>query len=91
MAVTIGIDGIEQVTGRDELRMTHGAGPRAVKLIARHIAALQDLQRRDQLLSGIVGALRIGIGKRRQCAGHIMQLLVLGQYRAVIRFHRPDG
>ncbi len=62
-----------------------------VRWLSSYVAALQDLQRRDQLRAGELGALLVGIGERRQRAHHIAHHLVVLEDFAVVRFHRPDG
>ncbi len=55
------------------------------------VAALQDLQRGDQLRAGEFGAALVGIGERRQRAHDIAHHVVALEDLAVVRFHRPDG
>ena len=91
MAVAVEIDGIGLVGGRDELGVAHRTGPGAGHAARADIAALQDLQRRDQLRAAIFGAAAALIGERRQRADGVLDDLVVLQHGAIGRFHAPDG
>lgn len=85
--VPIVVDGVVAISARNELRLSHGAGPRAHKL--RSIDAffrLQDLQRRKQLRIAIAGAPAL-MRQRRQRTDHV----AVADLFAVLAFHAPDG
>ena len=86
LAIPVIVDGKALIGGGDELRVAHGAGPGAVHLLDRDIAALHDLERRDQLLAG-EARLGVVISERRQRPDHIH----VAWLRAVIRLHPPNG
>jgi hypothetical protein len=56
--VAVAVDRQAQVGGRHELRLADGAGPRTSQLVGRQIAAIDDLERRDELTAEVVLAPR---------------------------------
>ena len=67
------------------MRRAEGAGPGADQAVGRDIAALQDLQRRQELLAEIVAA-AADAGERRRRAEHG----ALAAHGAVVQFDAPD-
>ena len=86
LAVAVIIDGISLIGRGDELRVAHGAGPRAVHRLDTDVAALENLERGDELLPG-EARLGVVIGERGERADHV-HVAGLG---AVIQLHPPDG
>jgi hypothetical protein len=86
-AVTIEIDGQPPIGGGDELGLTEGAGPRAVQVFQRQVAAVDELQGGDQFASPEIGAPAAGTGHRRQ---RVRQVVAAG-FPAVIGLDAPDG
>ncbi len=84
MTVSVGVDRIKQIAGRDELCVAHGTCPGSAQIIGGDVAALEDLQRSDKLRAGALGSLRIRIGKRRKRARHVVQAIGLRENRAII-------
>src|SRR6516165_545729 len=86
LAIAVIVDGEFLVGGWDELRMSHGAGPRPVHLIDRNIAMLDDLERHNELLAG-EGSLDVVISERRERPDHVH----VAGLCAVVRLNTPDG
>ena len=83
VAVEIDREALER--GRHELRRAEGAGPGADQAVGRDVAALQDVERGEELLAEIVAA-AADAGERRRRAENG----ALAAHGAVIRFDAPD-
>ena len=84
-AVAVGIDRMREEHGRQELRLAHRAGPGTDHAVARDVAALQDLQRRHQLLARPAGAPALEAQRGERVDGR--DVAVVG---AVVALHAPD-
>ena len=83
--VAVEIDGGAQEGRGHELRMAEGARPGAVELLRRDVAAVEDLQRGDELAAEIVVAATRLAGERRQR----LHDAALAEILAEIRFDAP--
>ena len=86
MAVAVVVDAVLDVGRRQELGLADLAGKGADQIAQRQVAALHDLQRRDQLALEQLGAAAI-MRQRRERADHRQLAHVAG---AVVGFQRPD-
>ena len=85
-AVAVEVHRVGQVGGGNELGLAHGAGPGAAQAGAADVAALQDLQGRQQLVFGETWAAAF-IGQGGEGADHRL----LAHELAEAAFHAPDG
>ena len=85
MTVAVEIHRVTLKRRRHELRRPERAGPGADQAVRRHVAALQDFQRRQKLLAEEIAA-AADAGKRRGRADH----RPIAAERAVVRFDAPD-
>ena len=86
MAVAVEIDAVLHIRRRQELRLADLAGEGADQIAQRQIAALHDLQRRDQFALEQFGAPAI-MRERRQGAHHRQLAHVAA---AIVGFQSPD-
>ena len=84
-AVAVEIDAVLVEFGRQELRVAGRAGPGRAKILARHVALAEDLQREDELAAILILA-AADIGLRRQHA----QRVVRQRVAAVVGLAAPD-
>ena len=84
-AVALKVDGQPEEGRGHELRLPERPGPGAVELVGRHVAAIDDFQRRHQFRAEIAGPLAEA-GKRRQR----LHERALAHLRAEIQFDAPD-
>src|SRR6185503_14234879 len=84
-AVAVEIDGVALERGRHELRRTERAGPGADQLLRLQVAAMQDLERREEFIAEI-GLTTADAGQRRGRAKH----RPVAAEGAVVRLDAPD-
>ena len=84
-AVAVEIDAVLVILRRQELRVPGGAGPGRAKILARHRALAEDLQREDELTPVLVLA-PADIGLRR----HHTQRVIGQPVATVVRLAPPD-
>ena len=82
--VTVEINRMGVVGGRDELRLAHGASPGAEHLLRRDVALLQNLQGGNQLRVGKPRATTF-VGESGQRVDHRLAALELPE----VAFHAP--
>ena len=87
-AVAVEIDRKRDEVRRHELRLAHRAGPRADHLVARDVALLQNLQRGDQLVAEVIGAIA-DRDQRGERADHV-EAAVVGAERGLDAPQRQD-
>ena len=78
-AVAIKIDCIGFIGRGDELRVAHGARPRASHTLDRDVTALQDFESRDELLAPELGAPPVSVSQRCQRTDHAFHDLRVGE------------
>src|SRR5437879_1030389 len=84
-AVAVEIDAVLVILRRQELRVPGGAGPGRAKIIARHRALTENLQRENELTPVLVLA-AADIGLRRYHAQRVVRQPVA----AIVRLAAPD-
>src|SRR5580692_2911567 len=85
MPVAVEIDRVALERGRHELRRTECARPGTDEMIRRHVAALQDFQRRQKLLAEIIAAAADASERRGRTDDGTG-----AAERTVVRFDAPD-